>query len=244
MFGGKGYFRGSGILVSGAAGTGKTSVAAFFANETCKRKERCIYFAFEESPQQITRNMRSIGLDLNQWVKKGLLKCHAFRPGLYGLEMHLTTMYKLVKKFQPTTVILDPITNLVSIGLSSEVNSMLLRLIDLLQTEGITIMMTALNSQGFEHVDQVVSSLMDTWLLLKDIEANGERNRAMYIMKSRGMSHSNQVREFVINSKGLHLIDVFRGSEGVLVGSARIAKLKGMKNGRDNKTLVASKNGK
>jgi circadian clock protein KaiC len=228
MFGGKGFFKGSSILVSGSAGTGKTSISANFANETCRRKEKCIFFAFEESPQQIIRNMRSIGLNLDQHVKKGLLQFHSFRPGLYGLEMHLSNMYKLIKKFKPQTVILDPITNLVSVGLLNEVNSMLLRLIDHLQNEGITLMLTALNSGATEHIDENVSSLVDAWLLVRDVESDGERNRALYIMKSRGMKHSKDVREFIISSKGLDLVDVYRGPEGVLIGSARIAKQKEM----------------
>jgi circadian clock protein KaiC len=226
MLDNKGFYKGSSILVSGTAGTGKTSIAAFFANEVCSRKEKCIFFAFEESPQQIIRNMKSIGLNLNQHVDKGLLEFHAFRPGLYGLEMHLTSMYKLIKKFKPTTVILDPITNLVSVGLVTEVNSMLLRLIDLLQADGITLMMTALITSKSDHIEENVSSLMDAWLLVRDVELNGERNRALYIMKSRGMNHSKEVREFVISSKGIELINVYRGPEGVLIGSARIAKEK------------------
>jgi len=224
MFGNKGYFKGSGILISGTAGTGKTSIAASFAAETCKRKERCTFFAFEESSQQIIRNMKSIGVDLDQYVKKGLLEFHAFRPGLHGLEMHLTSMYKLVKKFKPGTVILDPITNLVSVGLATEVNSMLLRLIDLLQADGITVMMTALISD--DTIDKNVSSLMDTWVLIRDVELNGERNRALSIMKSRGMEHSKQVREFIITSGGLKIIDVYRKPGGdVLIGSAREAQI-------------------
>jgi circadian clock protein KaiC len=224
MFGGKGFFRGSSILISGTSGTGKTSIASFFANATCTRKEKCIYFAFEESPQQIIRNMRSIGLNLDQHVKKGLLEFHSFRPGLYGLEMHLASMYKLIKKFKPRAVILDPITNLVTVGLLNEVNSMLLRLIDHMQNEGITLMLTALNSGITEHIDENVSSLVDTWILVKDVESNGERNRALYIMKSRGMKHSKEVREFVMSSQGLNLVEVYRGPEGILIGSAREAK--------------------
>jgi len=224
MFGGKGFFQGSSILVSGSAGTGKTSIAAYFANESCVRKEKCIFFAFEESPQQIIRNMRSIGLNLEQHIKKGLLEFHSFRPGLYGLEMHLANLYRLIKRFKPKTVVLDPITNLVTIGEISEVNAMLLRLIDHLQNEGITLMMTALNSGTTEHIDENVSSLVDAWILVRDVELNGERNRALFIMKSRGMHHSKEVREFVISSRGLQMINVLRGSEGVLIGSARVAK--------------------
>jgi len=227
MLGGKGFFRGSSILVSGSAGTGKTSIASFFANESCKRKEKCLFVAFEESPKQIIRNMRSIGLNLDQYVKNGLLEFHSFRPGLYGLEMHLARIYKLVKRFKPKTVVLDPITNLVTVGLLAEVNSMLLRLIDHLQNEGVTLMMTALNSGSTEHIDENVSSLVDAWVLVRDVEFNGERNRALYIMKSRGMKHSKEVREFIISSNGLELVDVWRESEGkVLIGMAREAKEK------------------
>ncbi len=226
MLGGQGFFRGSSILVSGTAGTGKTSIAAFFANETCLRKERCLYFAFEESPQQIMRNMLSIGVDLKTHAAKGLLEMHSARPTLNGLEMHLVTIHKHVRRFKPKVVILDPITNLVTVGSVSEVKSMLIRLIDFLQSEQITILFTALslNTIVNEQTDEGVSSLVDAWLLVRDIESNGERNRGMYIMKSRGMKHSNQVREFVINDSGLDLVDVYLGSEGVLIGSAREAQ--------------------
>jgi circadian clock protein KaiC len=226
MLGGKGFFKGSSILISGTAGTGKTSIAAYFANETCRRGERCIYFAFEESPQQIIRNMRSIGVNLQQYVDNGLLQMHASRPTLYGLEMHLVAIHKKIKKFKPRTVILDPITNLVTIGSVSEVKSMLIRLIDFLQSEQITVLFTALtlNNIVSEQTDEGVSSLVDAWLQVRDIESNGERNRGLYIMKSRGMKHSNQVREFVITDNGLDLVDVYLGPDGVLTGSAREAQ--------------------
>jgi circadian clock protein KaiC len=225
MLGGQGFFKGSSILVSGTAGTGKTSIAAYFANAACMRKERCIYFAFEESPEQIMRNMKSINVNLEKYVRAGLLKFHASRPTLYGLEMHLLVIYKMIKEFKPTTVILDPITNLVTIGTVSDIKSMLIRLIDYLQKEQVTVLFTALtlNTTINENTDEGVSSLVDAWLMVRDIEFNGERNRGMYIMKSRGMKHSNQVREFVINDNGLELVDVFLGPEGVLTGSAREA---------------------
>ncbi|WPU91170.1 circadian clock protein KaiC [Mucilaginibacter sabulilitoris] len=226
MLGGHGFFRGSSVLVSGTAGTGKTSIAAYFASETCRQKKKCMYFAFEESPKQIIRNMKSINVDLQQYVDDGLLEFHASRPTLYGLEMHLVAIYKLIKRFQPATVILDPITNLITVGSVSEVKSMLVRLIDFLQEEQITVMFTALslNTIVSEQTDEGVSSLVDAWLLVRDIESNGERNRGMYIMKSRGMKHSNQVREFIITDKGLDLVDVYLGPEGVLTGSAREAQ--------------------
>jgi circadian clock protein KaiC len=226
MLGGKGFFRGSSILVSGTAGTGKTSIAAYFANETCNRKERCIYFAFEESPQQIMRNMLSIGINIQKHVESGLLQMHSSRPTLNGLEMHLVNIHKAIRKFKPRTVILDPITNLITVGSVGEVKAMLIRLIDFLQTEQITVMFTALslNTIVNEQTDEGVSSLVDAWLLVRDIESNGERNRGLYIMKSRGMKHSNQVREFVITDKGLDLVDVYLGPEGILTGSAREAQ--------------------
>lgn len=244
MLGGQGFFRGSSILVSGTAGTGKTSIAAYFANASCNRNERCIYFAFEESPQQIIRNMHSIGIDLNTHVKSGMLKFHASRPTIHGLEMHLVVIHKLVKRFKPSTVILDPITNLITVGNVSEVKSMLVRLIDFLQTEQITVMFTALslNTIVNEQTDEGVSSLVDAWLLVRDIEYNGERNRGMYIMKSRGMKHSNQVREFVITDKGLDLVEVYLGAEGVLTGSAREAQILLEKAGMElNKHAISRK---
>ena len=226
MLGGKGFFRGSSILVSGTAGTGKTSIASIFANESCRRKERCLYFAFEESPLQILRNMKSIGIDLKKHIDAGLLEMHASRPTLNGLEMHLVSMYKKIKQFKPKIVILDPITNLVTVGSVSEVKAMLMRLIDFLQSEQITVLFTALslNTIVNEQTDEGVSSLVDAWILVRDIESNGERNRGMYIMKSRGMKHSNQVREFIITDDGLDLVDVYLGNDGVLIGSAREAQ--------------------
>lgn len=221
MLGGKGFYRGSSVLISGTAGTGKTSMAAYFINEACRRKEKSLFFAFEESPQQIIRNMRSIGLDLEPHVKKGLLHFHSSRPALQGLEMHLSGIFKIVSKVRPTTVVIDPITNLVSVGLINEVNSMLLRMIDFLQEQGITVMLTALVRIMDEQMNEGVSSLVDTWISIKDVEANGERNRALYVMKSRGMKHSNQVREFVINDKGLELVEIYLGAGGILVGSQR-----------------------
>ncbi len=227
MLDGKGFFKGGSILVSGTAGTGKTSTAACFADAACKRNERCIYFAFEESPDQIIRNMRSIDVDLQKHIDKGLLKFHASRPTMYGLEMHLVVIYKMIKQFKPKTIILDPISNLITVGNVGEVKSILTRLIDFLQTQQITVMFTALalNNIVSEQTDEGVSSLVDAWILIRDIELNGERNRGLYIMKSRGMSHSNQVREFTITNKGLKLEEVYLGPEGILTGSSRQAHL-------------------
>jgi circadian clock protein KaiC len=223
MLGGLGFYRGSSILISGTAGTGKTSIAACFAHESCRRNERCLYFAFEESPQQIIRNMAEVGLDLKADIDKGLLQMHTARPTLHGLEMHLVDIHKKIKAFQPKAVILDPITNFIAVGSVSEVKLMLIRLIDFLQAQQITVLFTALslNTVVNEQTDEGVSSLVDAWLLVKDIESNGERNRGLYIMKSRGMRHSNQVREFTISNNGLKLVDVYLGPTGVLTGSAR-----------------------
>ncbi|MCR8561715.1 circadian clock protein KaiC [Mucilaginibacter sp. BJC16-A38] len=226
MLGGHGFFKGGSILVSGTAGTGKTSIAACFANEVCNKNQKCLYFAFEESPNQIIRNMHSISMDLRKHVNNGLLQFMASRPTLHGLEQHLVAMHKLIKKFKPQAVVLDPITNLITVGSVSEVKAMLIRLIDFLQEEQITVLFTALtlNSVVTEQTDEGVSSLVDAWLLVRDIEFNGERNRGMYIMKSRGMKHSNQVREFIITDKGIDLVEVYLGPEGVLTGSAREAQ--------------------
>jgi circadian clock protein KaiC len=223
MLGGKGFFKGSSILISGTAGSGKTSIAAHFADACCKRKERCLFFAFEESPEQIVRNMKSINIDLEKHLKKGLLKFHASRPTLYGLEMHLVVFHKLIKEFKPKVVVLDPITNLVTVGDPGQVKSILIRLIDFLQKEQITAMFTALSFENSmrNSADEDVSSLVDTWISVHDLENNGERNREIYVIKSRGMRNSNQVREFRITDDGIKIVDVVLGPDGVLIGSAR-----------------------
>jgi len=222
----RGFYRGSSILVSGTPGTGKTTMAAHFADATARHGERCLYFAFEESPDQIIRNMKSIGLNLAQWVEKGLLRFHASRPSLYGLEMHLVTMYKLIEDFKPGVVIVDPISNLITVGSISETKSMLTRLIDHIKSKQITAFVTSLTTMGdkLEATEVGVSSLMDTWILLRDIESAGERNRGLYILKSRGMAHSNQIREFLFTKNGIQLIDVYVGPAGVLTGSARLTQ--------------------
>jgi circadian clock protein KaiC len=220
---GDGFFEGSSILISGTAGTGKTSIAASFAHAACSEKKKVAYFAFEESPQQIVRNMHSIGMDLQQFVDKRLLQFHSSRPTMHGLEMHLIDIHKKIAAFNPKVVILDPITNLVTVGSVNEVKAMLVRLIDYLQNKQITVLFTALTKSTAvtEQTDEGVSSLVDSWILVRDLESNGERNRGLYIMKSRGMKHSNQVREFLINDQGLELVDVFLGPNGVLIGSSR-----------------------
>ncbi len=225
MFTGNGYYRGSSILVSGTSGSGKTSILSEFINAACKRGERCLFFIFEESPAQVIRNMRSIGIDLEPWIKKGLLRFHAARPSLYGLEMHLVTIHKQIKEFKPDVVAIDPISNLMNIGTLKETKSMITRLADFLKASIITGIFTNLTqSDSLEETAVGISSLMDTWLLLRDLEVNGERNRSLYILKSRGMKHSNQVRELLLTDKGIELQDVYVGAAGVLTGSARLSQ--------------------
>lgn len=230
MLGGKGFYRGSSILVSGQAGTGKTSMAAKFIDAACRRNEKCLFFISEESQSQLMRNMLSIGINLEPWVKSGILKFHAVRPTAYSLEMHLSVMLKLIGDFKPKVIAVDPISNLYPIGDDIQVRSMLMRLIDFAKSIQITGFFTSLSSDvdvgtyGFEPTDVHVSSLMDAWLILKNVEGNGERNRAFSIIKVRGMAHSNQLREFVLSDQGIQLLDVYKGKEGVLFGSARIAQ--------------------
>ena len=223
MLGAGGFYRGTSVLVSGTAGTGKTSLAAHFIEAVCARGQRCLYFAFEESPAQIIRNMRSIGLDLQPRVDAGLLRFEAARPSLFGLEMHLARMYREIEEFEPAAVVLDPISALR--GETGDVHSMLLRVIDLLKSRGITAFLTNLLSvEGMDKADAGMSSLMDTWLSLVQLESNGERNRGIYVLKSRGMNHSNQIREYQLTSHGVKLVDAYLGSGGILTGSARIAQ--------------------
>jgi circadian clock protein KaiC len=226
MLGGGGYYRGSSILVSGTAGCGKTSLAAHFAAATCARGERCLYLAFEESRPQIVRNMRSIGIDLETPLASGLLHLEATRPTSLGLETHLGLVHERLSELDPRVVIVDPITSLEAAGSAADTQAMLLRLIDFLKSRGITAMLINLTSGAAarEATDFGVSSLIDTWIVLRDIELAGERNRGLYVIKSRGMRHSNQIREFVITSQGIDLLDVYVGPEGVLTGSMRAAQ--------------------
>ncbi len=226
MLYGRGYYRGSSILVSGTAGTGKTSFAAHFVDAACRRGERSLYFAFEESPSQISRNMSSIGIDFNSCVNKGLLEIHSSRPMAHGLEMHLLEMRKIIDNFQPKVVVIDPISNLTNVGTESDVKFMLTRLIDYLKTEGITTFCISLMDREEEGQSAMgISSLMDTWIRLRMFEDGGERNRGMSIVKSRGMAHSNQIREFLITDQGIKLTDVYLGQAGgLLMGSSRVAQ--------------------
>lgn len=226
MLGGEGFYRGSSIMITGTPGTGKSTLSAHFADATCRRGEKCIYFAFEESQHQIIRNMMSVGLNLQKHVDSGLLHFFTARPTLHGLETHLAGMHKRISELKPSAVVVDPVTNLLTAGTESDAHSMLIRLIDSLKTRQITGLFVSLTSgnDAKETSNVAISSLMDTWLLVRDIELGGERNRGLYVLKSRGMSHSNQIREFKITPEGIGLEDVYVGPEGVLTGSMRLAQ--------------------
>ena len=220
----RGYFRGSSILISGLAGTGKSTFASAFVNAACERGERCLFFAFEESPDQIVRNMASVGLKLDAHVASGLLAFQAARPSLYGFEMHLARMNRDIEEFAPQVIVVDPISAFR--GPSFEIHATLVRLADICKSKGITALFTSLSSSGEQMTEseRSVSSLMDTWISLKDVEANGERNRVLYLLKSRGMNHSKQLREYQLTDQGIHMIDAYLGPDGVLTGTARIAQ--------------------
>jgi circadian clock protein KaiC len=224
MLGGQGYYRGSTVLVSGTAGAGKSSIAAHFADATCANGERCVYVSFEESAQQVIRNMRSIGLDLQRHVDNGSLKLVAHRPTSLGLEGHLSLLHRLTADFEPDTVVIDPIGTMTSAGAEYDAHLMLVRLIDFFKTRGITVMLTSLThgNDALESSHVAISSIADTWLLVKAIETNGERTRGVYVLKSRGMNHSNQIREFLITPRGVELVAPYVGPEGVLTGTARV----------------------
>lgn len=225
MFNNGGFYRGSTVMVSGTAGTAKTTLASYFACESCRKKERVLYLTFEESPDQLIHNMSSIGLDMMQYVNKGLLQVHACRPSLQGLEMHLLILRKMIDSFRPHAVIMDPISNLITIGSISEVRGMLVRLIDMLKLSHITGFFTSLTQQNVSPTnamtEESISSLVDCWISLRDVEGMGERNRGLYILKARGMGHSNEVKEFLITDSGIKLLKLEIGPEGVLTGSAR-----------------------
>jgi circadian clock protein KaiC len=226
MLGGEGFFRGTTILASGTAGTGKTSLAAHFVDAACRRGDRGIYFSFEEAQGQLIRNMRSIGLNLEQWSRKDLLRFHSSRATFHGLEMHLAIIHRIVQEFQPKVVVIDPIGSLIQAGNRRDAHSMLIRLIDFLKQRQVTAFLTNLTSGGdaLEKTDVEISSIVDTWLFMRDIELDGERNRALYVLKSRGMAHSNQLREFLLTPQGIDLLDVYVGPEGVLTGSSRLSQ--------------------
>jgi circadian clock protein KaiC len=224
MLGGLGAYRGSSVLVSGGAGTGKSTMVAQFCDASCARGEPVLYIAFEESEPQIIRNMATVGLDLDRWVRAGLLKFHCVRPSVLGMEAHLAAIQALVTEHQPQMVVMDPISDLLGTG-KGEGLAMLTREIDYLKGLNITAVLASVPTIGeADDSDQKVASLIDTWLLVKTIEGNGERNRALYILKARGMAHSNQVREFLITDHGIELADVYVGPQHVLTGSARAAQ--------------------
>ncbi|NVO31213.1 circadian clock protein KaiC [Hymenobacter lapidiphilus] len=227
MFRRGGLYQGSSTLVTGTAGTAKTTLASSFALEACRRGERCLFFVFEESPAQLLRNMATVGLELQPFVESGLLRIEASRPTLNGLERHLVTIHRIIGQFKPQTVIIDPISNLVSVGSHSEVSSMLTRLVDFLKVQGINALFTALvsgNRAQQEITDEGISSLVDTWIHVRDLEGVGERNRGISILKARGMAHSNQVREFEVSEKGIRLLDVLVGPTGIITGASRLAQ--------------------
>ncbi len=222
MLGG-GIFRGSAVLVSGTGGTGKTSLGAHMVNAACERGERVLWVLFEESPEQVLRNMRSIGLDLRQWTDAGLLHIWPARPAAFGLETHLALLVQLLDEVTPAVAVLDGIASFAHGVAASEVTSMVARQVDLLKARGITTVATALG-EGDEASTVSVSSMVDIWLLLRNFESNGERNRLLFVLKSRGTAHSNQVREFVLTDHGAELVDVYVGAAGMLTGSARLAQ--------------------
>lgn len=226
MLEGEGFYRGSTIMITGTPGTGKSSFGASFVNAACLRGEKCLYFAFEESPDQIVRNMRSIGIDLAPHIESGLLEIHSSRPTMYGLEMHLVMLFKQIQERQPGVVVIDPLSDLIAIGSTKDVKVMLTRLIDYLKTNGITALFTHLvhTREKMAPPDLTVSSLIDTLIQLQDIESAGERNRGLYVLKSRGMEHSNQIREYRITDNGLQLIDVYIGPAGMFTGTARLVQ--------------------
>ncbi len=224
MLGIGGYYHGSSVLISGLAGTGKSTFGASFADAACRRGERCLYFAFEESPFQVVRNMRSIGIDLAPHIDNGSLTFEAARPSLYGFEMHLARMNRDIERVEPSVLVVDPISAFR--GPSNEIHATLIRLADICKTRGITAMFTSLSAAGgqMDETERSVSSLMDTWISLRDTEADGERNRVLYLLKSRGMNHSNQLREYRLTGHGIEMIDAYVGPDGVLTGSARMAQ--------------------
>jgi len=224
MLGRHGYYRGSSVLVSGSAGTGKSTLAASFVDAACARGERCLYFAFEESAAQVTRNMASVGIDLKRHRDAGLLKIEAARPSLYGFEMHLARMHRDIDTFDPAVIVVDPISAFR--GPMVEVNATLLRLADICKSRGITALFTSLSSSGDSMSDSErnVSSLMDIWIALSDVESNGERNRVLSLLKARGMNHSKQLREYRLTDEGIEMAPIYVGPEGVLTGTARVAQ--------------------
>ncbi|MHB2147669.1 circadian clock protein KaiC [Calditrichota bacterium LG25] len=221
-----GIYRGGTVLISGTAGTGKSTMGISFANAACERNEKALYVSFEESPAQIVRNMASVGFDLQKHIDSGLLEIHSQRPTMYGLEMHLAKMINLINKVSPSVIVIDPINSFLTDSEERDVKLMLMRFTDLLKEKNISAFMLSLTGGG-EHTERTnvaISSIVDTWIILRDVEQAGERNRALFILKSRGHKHSNQVREFLITSQGIKLVEIYEGAEGLLTGSARVAQ--------------------
>jgi circadian clock protein KaiC len=225
MLGSGGFYKGSTVLITGSAGTGKSTLAAQFCDATCSRGDRAMYFAFEESQDEIVRNMASVGIALQRWIDAGLLQFRCFRPSLLGLEAHLFAMQKSVTEFDPAVVVKDPVSDLLRVGTGADVGAMLTRQVDFLKARGVTALFTSLNSNAeATQADQQIASLVDAWLCVKTMEGNGEFNRVLFVLKSRGMAHSNQIREFLLTAQGIELADVYVGPQGVLTGSARQAQ--------------------
>jgi circadian clock protein KaiC len=244
MLGGRGYYRGSTILLSGTAGSGKSSIATTFAYSMCQRGERVLYFSFEESPAQIIRNMRSIGIDLGPLVERGSLRFVTSRPSAHGLEMHLALVHRHIRDFDPAAVVVDPVSNFLEVGSLGDAHNMLVRMVDFLKGRGITAFFTSLTSgeKAEQQSEVAISSLVDTWMLLKTIELSGERNRGLYVLKSRGMAHSNQIREFVLSEQGVQLLDVYVGADGVLTGSARLSQQAREQREQQERQAIVEKN--
>ncbi len=235
----KGFYVGSSILISGTAGTGKTSVAASFVSNVCRQKQRCLFCAFEEAPNQVMRNMRSIGISLEPFVKSGHLQFYYSRPTLQNLELHFIAIKKIIAETKPSVVVLDPITNLMTEGPNSDIRSMLTRFVDYLKTEHITVMFTAAITVGSiarNPSDEGISSMVDTWIMVQDVELDDERNRSLYIMKSRGMPHSKEVREFVISSKGITLIPFAKGKNEISGSSKAAGRSRNLSPSKDSST--------
>jgi len=222
MLGNGGWYRGSTTMISGESGTGKTTFAAHFADAACARGERCLYLAFEESPNQIVRNMRSVGLQLDRWMEDGSLRIHSSRPTQAGLETHLISLYQQVRDHQPDVVVLDPITDFTVLGTSVDVKAMLMRIVDYLKTNHVTAVFTSLLHERGLADDPTISSLIDNWVQLRNLESDAQRDRGLYVQKARGMAHSNQIREFEFSDRGVRFLDVVSGPKGVLTGRARV----------------------
>ncbi len=226
MLGGKGYLKGTSILVSGMVGTGKSSLAASLVDAACARGDKCLYLAFEEAPAQIVRNMKSIGIDLGRWEKKGLLSFSASRPSEQGLEKHLVSMERTADDLKPVLVVVDALTDFLTLGSDLEVRQMVLRLIDFFKTKGISAMFTSMSGKAdAEETGVGLSSAFDTWIHLTNVQGNNERTRTLVVIKSRGMAHSNQVREFLISDKGVDLTDIYSTPAGSFMGTARLGQM-------------------